>query len=375
MNLPIREDLWDYLKSTDKPITLYGMGNGADKIIAALDERKIPFAEVFASDGFVRGHAFHGRTVLTYSAVKEKYGAGNFIVLLSFATALPDVIERIEAIAAECELYAPDIPVVLNEAATDAECFDLPYFHAHMDEIDRTHALLSDDRSRALFSDMLSYRLTGRIPYLLRETDEKDTVYRELLKAERFLRYADLGAYNGDTVREILPYAPHLAEAYCMEPDPRNFRKLSEYAASETRCRVIPLNYAAHNKQETLLFEVSGNRNATLKSGNPSCKKHKEIAAASLSHLLKEFGDPKMDYIKFDVEGAEQEAIEGCLPVIMRDRPALLVSLYHRREDLFALPLYLSSVLEGYDFYLRRFRYIPAWDLNLYAIPRENTGS
>ena len=121
---------------------------------------------------------------------------------------------------------------------------------------------------------------------------------------------------------------------------------------------------------ERLLFEVSGNRNATLKSGNPSCKKHKEVAAASLSHLLSEYGDPKIDYIKFDVEGAEREAIEGCLPVIKRDRPALLVSLYHRREDLFALPLYLSSVLEGYDFYLRRFRYIPAWDLNLYAIPR-----
>ena len=62
--------------------------------------------------------------------------------------------------------------------------------------------------------------------------------------------------------------------------------------------------------------------------------------------------------------------VEGGDPLIERDRPALLVSLYHRREDLFALPLYLASVLEDYDLYLRRFRYIPAWDLNLYAIPK-----
>ena len=31
-------DLWDYLKETDKPIALYGTGNGADKIIAKLEE-------------------------------------------------------------------------------------------------------------------------------------------------------------------------------------------------------------------------------------------------------------------------------------------------------------------------------------------------
>jgi hypothetical protein len=53
----------------------------------------------------------------------------------------------------------------------------------------------------------------------------------------------------------------------------------------------------------------------------------------------------------------------------------LLVSLYHRREDIFALPLLLKAELDArglaYDFYLRRFRYFPAWDLNLYAVPRK----
>ena len=29
-------DLWDYLKAVKKPILIYGMGNGADKIISVL---------------------------------------------------------------------------------------------------------------------------------------------------------------------------------------------------------------------------------------------------------------------------------------------------------------------------------------------------
>jgi glutamate racemase len=32
-------ELWEYLKTTKKPIVLYGMGNGADKIIKVLEEK------------------------------------------------------------------------------------------------------------------------------------------------------------------------------------------------------------------------------------------------------------------------------------------------------------------------------------------------
>ena len=56
-------DLWHYLKSqadSGRPILLYGMGNGADKIIAVCEAYGIPVADFFASDGFVRGHSFHG---------------------------------------------------------------------------------------------------------------------------------------------------------------------------------------------------------------------------------------------------------------------------------------------------------------------------
>ena len=104
-------DLWHYLKSqadSGRPILLYGMGNGADKIISVAERCGIEISDFFASDGFVRGHFFHGKRVLSYSETKEKYGAGNIIVLLSFASSLPDVIENIRRISAESELYAPD---------------------------------------------------------------------------------------------------------------------------------------------------------------------------------------------------------------------------------------------------------------------------
>ena len=75
-NIP-NSDLWNYLSKAKKTIVMYGMGNGADKILAVCQQYNIEIADFFASDGFVRGHSFHGKTVLSYSQVKEKYGKEN----------------------------------------------------------------------------------------------------------------------------------------------------------------------------------------------------------------------------------------------------------------------------------------------------------
>ena len=50
------------------------MGNGADKIINEFENQGIEYQDVFASDGFVRGHSFRGKRVLSYSEAIEKYG-------------------------------------------------------------------------------------------------------------------------------------------------------------------------------------------------------------------------------------------------------------------------------------------------------------
>ena len=77
-----------------------------------------------------------------------------------------------------------------------------------------------------------------------------------------------------------------------------------------------------------------------------------------------------VDYIKYDVEGSEKEALVGSSNTIKAHSPKLLVSLYHRSEDMFALPLLVKKLNPDYSLYLRRFAYIPAWDLNLYAIKK-----
>ena len=354
--------LWEYLQKTDKTIVMYGMGNGADKILAICERYGIEVSDFFASDGFVRGHMFHGKRVLSYSEACEKYGRENMIVLLSFASSLPDVLKNIYRIADECELYAPDVPVCGDNL------FNSEFFEQNREKIKKADTLLSDMRSVEVFGDVVNYKLSGNIEWLRGGHSDFDEVYR-LLGAEKFERIADLGAYNGDTLREVAPFAPNLKTAIAFEPDRRNHKKLSEYADGVESFRITPLKIAAWSKKETLLFDGGGNRNSTLLSGDTiAVGKPQKVISVEANSLDNVLAGERVDYIKYDVEGSEKEAILGSVKTIDAHRPALMISLYHRSEDIFDLPLLINGLFPDYKLYIRRREYIPAWDTVLIAV-------
>ena len=378
-------DLWHYLKSqadSGRPILLYGMGNGADKIIAVCEAYGIPVADFFASDGFVRGHSFHGKVVLSFSQACEKYGTENMIVLLSFASSRPEVLETIRRVASACEMYIPDVPV----CGTDL--FNTEFYESHLREITAARALFADEESRRVYDGIMEYKLTGRMDILRATESAPADAYRNILHAEEFLTAADLGAYNGDSIRDLRQYAPRLQDVIAFEPDRRNFRKLTEYATALREAgdtlTVHPVQAGAWSHTATLTFHGSGNRNAGLTdtpaeatgsilpstADNPYFGKTAEVPVTSLDTVCEgSLGcHTHLDYIKYDVEGAETEALLGSRCIIERDTPALLVSAYHRSHDLFRLPLLVHELNPDYRLYLRRMAGVPAWDINLYAV-------
>ena len=378
-------DLWHYLKSqadSGRPMLLYGMGNGADKILTVCEAYGIPVADFFASDGFVRGHSFHGKVVLSFSQACEKYGAENMIVLLSFASSRPEVLETIGRVAKTCEMYIPDVPVC------GTELFNAEFYETHRDEIAAARSLFADEESRRVYDGIIEYKLTGRMDVLRATESEPADAYRHILRAESFVTAADLGAYNGDSIRDLRQYAPHLRTVIALEPDRRNFRKLTEYAATLGEAgdtlTVHPVQAGAWSHTATLTFHGSGNRNAGLTdepaeakgnilpstADNPYFGKTAEVPVTALDTVAEEIfgGRTHIDYIKYDVEGAETEALLGSRAIIERDAPALLVSAYHRSADLFRLPLLVHELNPDYKLYLRRMAGVPAWDINVYAV-------
>ena len=149
-----------------------------------------------------------------------------------------------------------------------------------------------------------------------------------------------------------------------VEPDKKIYKKLARLAEEETR--ITPIFGALYSEEGEAAFFGSSNRNSSLVSAS---FEHREdrVPLKTVDALCE---GTRVDYIKYDVEGAEREALLGSLRTVKRDLPSLLVSMYHRSEDIFSLVLLLQENLpQGYRLYLRRLGVVPAWDLDLIALP------
>lgn len=374
--------MWDRIKRTDKPVVLYGTGNAAERILNELDVRGIRASGIFASDGFVRDRYFRGFKVLSYAEAKETFG--DMLVLLAFGSHLPSVTAQIEKIASEQELLAPDLPVAGylregSDAPLGELLFDREYYDTHRAELDETRALLADEQSRLVFDNVIEYRLSGRIdPLLACHTPEKE-IWDLLVnwpddlhgcKKRGGLSLLDLGAYTGDTAQLFIDACGgECSRIICVEPDPRNFRKLSEFAARERR--IEPVNAAAGAFCGTVRFAKGSGRGALRRASGSKATSAApggriiEVRQTTADLLLS--GSP-VDFIKMDLEGTEAEAIRGAEHTIRTFRPRMLISAYHRREDLFAIPREILSIRRDYSLYLRKAPCIPGWDFSFVFI-------
>lgn len=351
------ESVWERLQRETHPIILYGMGDGADKILRVFAEKQIRASGVFASDEFVRGHSFAGFQVKKLSDIVQEFGQ-DIIIVLSFASQRSELLQRFYALNAQFDLVAPDVPVA------GEGLFDLEFLHKHAAEFEQAYAWMADEISRQVFADIVSFKISGKIDYLRHCETDKDEIFTSVLKPHTQEHFADLGAYNGDTIRELLSYTgDEYATITALEPDRRNFRKLSKYAEQQLDAERIELVQAGGwNEDTTLTFAAKAGRNSALAGqGTPTQMR-------ALDSVLD--GAP-CTMLKLDVEGAEYQALMGAKETIARSRPRLNVACYHRNEDLFVLPRLLKTLCPEYQLYLRHHPYVPAWDVNLYAVVQD----
>lgn len=351
-----QNDLFTHLAGEPRPILLYGMGNGADKILDEMARRGIPAAGVFASDGFARGNLFHGMPVRAYSEIKKTYRTGECVVLLAFGSARPEVLALFDQVNADYELLVPDMPVC------GGPLFDAPYFEKRRAQIEAARTLFANEDSKRLFDDIIRFRLTGSYSLLMNAVSEKSAWQYLTDSGKTVRRIADLGAYTGDSAREAMTHFD-LDFILAAEPDRRNFKKLSAWRETVVGCTVECHQAAICGRVGEAAFDDSGNRNAGLCTG----RTRTTVATETLDHLL---DGRAVDYVKYDIEGAEGEALDGSAFTIRTHRPALRVALYHRSADLFELPLKLAAIAPHYDFYLTREKSVPAWDIDLVAMPK-----
>jgi len=249
-------------------------------------------------------------------------------------------------------------------------CQELPHkVYQEADLVQAAFQLWSDERSREEYLAQVRYRALGDMDCLSAPDSEPSYFLDTLFTLGPDEVFVDCGAYDGDTIREVLQRrGDSFSRIVSFEPEPTNFSTVQQYLASlptATSSRISLLPYALSSSRGQVRFSPGEQSSAISADGEIV------VETAPIDDFLR---DLTPTYIKMDIEGAEVDALEGARRSIARHRPILAICLYHRQSDLWRIPLLIDSIYSGYRYFLRSHD-TDGWQTVGYALPPERIKS
>ena len=184
---------------------------------------------------------------------------------------------------------------------------------------------------------------------------------------EELATVLDCGAYIGDSVLDICNTIPEKEiYYYAMEPLKENIDIINKTKEFWNICKSFTvLECGVGKNDEELYFKLPDNGDKEggrfVKEDGGSADK---LEIRAIDHLNIDVKGTL--YIKMDIEGAEMDALNGAQHIIQKYHPYLAICLYHRKNDLIDIPLYVKSLYPNYKIYLRGGYHTIMW-----AIPED----
>lgn len=243
-------------------------------------------------------------------------------------------------------------------------CVDLPHkVIEHKDLVTEALQLWADEASRREYVAQVRFRLSPDFHAVAPPTDLEQYLPDDLFTVNADDVFVDCGAFDGDTLRSLVKRGrDSTPEVVAFEPDPLNFQKLTAYIATlptGVRARVHARAAAVGSVAGTVRFAHSGTGSSAISQEGTY-----EVECVALDDV---FVGKRATYIKMDIEGAEADALAGARRIIQTHSPILAISVYHKQDDLWRLPLLIRSLSDVYRLYLRP--YDELFDLVCYAVP------
>ncbi len=140
----------------------------------------------------------------------------------------------------------------------------------------------------------------------------------------------DAGANEGYLSIFFSKLAGNLGKVYAFEPDSYNIKKINENLDLNKDCvnSVFIEDKLLWNSDELVDFCESGTVGSSAIWISDQSKVVKK-QAITIDSWVKQNNLSKLDFIKMDIEGAEIEALDGCIETIAKFKPNFAIASYH----------------------------------------------
>jgi FkbM family methyltransferase len=173
----------------------------------------------------------------------------------------------------------------------------------------------------------------------------------------------DCGASHGDSALAF-GRIQGVRKVFSFEPVASNFKQLLDTIAFCGLDNVMPFKLGVGERKAVARMDDEG-----FSSSIDDAARGEKVEVTDIDSFVREH-KASLGVVKLDVEGHELKAIKGAMKSIIRDRPILLISIYHTPEDFFKIKPYLEGRLKGYRYMIRHLvHYHPVYETVLIGYP------
>lgn len=343
-----QEKLLSEIIISGKPVLIYGAGVYAYVLHSYLTARGIEVSELVVDRSFISNDNFMG---LKVSAIEDfNQTLNDYIVLIGIAN-YHNVLRRFADQG--CTNFFPfDVPDFLN---IPNPFLDYDFLKNNASLLVQAQESFSDELSKATFTAALNTKLNQNLCFIdpLVRLDHLYFATTEFpLTSEETL--LDVGGFNGDSIRDFYKITEgRFRSIVSLEPFPKTYKQLQQTVRElsiESRAKTIAKG--AWNTQGHLSFQ---NTELDIDS-KIQTDGHSEIEVDTIDNIISDL-EEHVTYMKFDINGAEFQALEGCRSTIQVQRPTLAVKM-HVKEDFYRIPLLLKEIAPDINLYLRQRNYM-----------------
>ncbi len=280
----------------------------------------------------------------------------------------PDILKRVsnKFILLSGQYYASmylnnmdcDNTFISQRAISD---FFVPYFEdffsfsaiPDINDLNNAISIFDDSLSKKIFLKKIFYYLGKEIDF--NDVCEDDLYFPvNLMNMIDYKVFVDCGAYIGDTFEIWLDHVKKMnndeIEYYGFEPSNFHADLQKTIDSVDMDFKRVARKLAVGDQRKKSLFINSGEMSRVFYD---HVDKHdSEVDVTTLDDFCAEYAVCPT-CIKMDIEGYELNAIIGSQEVMKRYKPSLIITVYHKANDIIEIPLKIKEINPDYKFFLR----------------------
>ncbi len=291
-----------------------------------------------------KGEVIDGIPVMDIRDIQETYKQFNVVLGHSKYELADEIQIRYKAIK---KVYC-----LVNVCYGQWKHISMDFVKIHIDDYLKSYNLLHDEKSKKCFIAYLNCKLSEDYHYLVDLCKKEVSYFRNpFFDISEKENYVDIGAYDGDTIRDFLDVAKTYETIYAIEPEDESFRKLERYVEGNSLENVELYKCGCWDDNTILKFSDDEESSSIGESGE------NQLQVYRLDDMLQ---GKEISIIKINFLNGVRETLKGAEKILKQQKPKLIITIGFDEWGLINIPPLINSINSEYKLSLRYASAMPA---------------